>query len=45
MVDKVKNIDFKDGWMIITVDFWGTTVYIKFVLPNGIKRLIAAEVG
>ena len=44
MGDKVKTIEFIDGWMIITVDFWGTNVFIKFILPEGIKRLIAAEV-
>jgi len=45
MGNKVKLVDFKDGWLIFTVDFWGSEVKIQVVLPDWIKRAIAAEVG
>ncbi|MBE0699669.1 MAG: hypothetical protein IH586_22315 [Anaerolineaceae bacterium] len=45
MGNKVKTVEFKDGWLNIKVDFWGSLIEIKVLLPDGIKRMIAAEVG
>ena len=44
MGNKVMEIEFVDGWLTITVDFWGSLVKIRVLLPDSIKRLIAAEV-
>jgi hypothetical protein len=43
-ITKRRIVEFKDGWLNITVDFWGSLVEIKVLLPDGIMRKIAGEV-
>jgi hypothetical protein len=34
------SIDYKDGQMVLVLDFWGTRGILTFVLPESIKALI-----
>lgn len=34
------SVDYKDGQMIIVVDFWGTKGTLTFTLPESVKTRI-----
>lgn len=44
MSDFVRTVDFVDGRLMIVLNLWGSLVNLSIVLPDGIKRKIAAEV-
>ena len=44
MGNKVISIEYFGGLLTFTVDFWGSLVKIRVLLPDVVKRKIAAEV-
>jgi hypothetical protein len=44
MSDFVRTVDFVDGRLMIVLNLWGSLVNLSIVLPDVIKRKIAAEV-
>lgn len=44
MGEMVKSVDFVEGRLVMVLNFWGSLVNISLILPETVKRKIAAEV-
>jgi hypothetical protein len=44
MGELVKSVDFVEGRLVMVLNFWGSLVNLSILLPDAIKRKIAAEV-
>lgn len=44
MGDFVKSVDFVEGRLVMVLNFWGSLVNLSIILPDVVKRKIAAEV-